>query len=124
MTAKHTFATIALLLAVTQILHGAGTKRGADSAQQTSPIPPPDCWDEWECAGQPYGDATCDGWVNLADLFALKEHFGKSAPWIDPECCADFNHDNYVSLGDLFIIKQYFGTGPYSPSTGNQTCPP
>ncbi|MHC4866999.1 MAG: hypothetical protein ACYTEX_23220 [Planctomycetota bacterium] len=26
------------------------------------------------------GDATCDGSVNPADLFALKAHLGKSAP--------------------------------------------
>jgi subtilisin-like proprotein convertase family protein len=44
------------------------------------------CWDPAECAGQPSGDATCDGNVNLADLLALKAHFGSCAPWTDPEC--------------------------------------
>lgn len=80
------------------------------------------CWDPCECAGQPYGDATCDGMVNLADLFALRSTFGRSRPFSDPVCCADFNHDGYVSLGDLFALKAYFGTGPYSPSTGDQFC--
>jgi hypothetical protein len=38
------------------------------------------CWDAAECAGQPTGDATCDGSVNLADLLALKASFGKTWP--------------------------------------------
>ncbi|MHC4475592.1 MAG: S8 family serine peptidase [Planctomycetota bacterium] len=82
------------------------------------------CWDAGECAGQMSGDATCDGNVNLADLFALKAHFGKSAPWTGPECCADFTQDGSVNLGDLFILKANFGSGPYGPSTTNQNCPP
>jgi hypothetical protein len=85
------------------------------------------CWDICECAGQPYGDATCDGYVgviNLADLFALKAHFGKCAPWLDAECCADFNHDGCVNLAELYILKTNFGTSGYQPSTGTQTCPP
>jgi exo-beta-1,3-glucanase (GH17 family) len=81
------------------------------------------CWDCRECAGQPSGDATCDGSVNLGDLFALKAHFGQCAPWTDPECCADFNQDECVNLGDLFVLKTGFGTSGYSPSTGNQVCP-
>ncbi|MHC4867977.1 MAG: hypothetical protein ACYTEX_28225, partial [Planctomycetota bacterium] len=28
------------------------------------------CWDPLECAGQPFGDSTCNGQVNLGDLFA------------------------------------------------------
>jgi parallel beta-helix repeat protein len=82
------------------------------------------CWEAGECAGQRYGDANCDGVPSLGDLFALKAYFGKGAPWTDPECCADFNHDDSVNLGDLFILKANFGSGPYSPSTGNQNCPP
>jgi probable HAF family extracellular repeat protein len=56
------------------------------------------CWDTAVCAGQPTGDATCDGSVNLADLLALKASFGKSAPWTPPECCADFTQDGSVNL--------------------------
>jgi hypothetical protein len=82
------------------------------------------CWDPAECAGQPSGDATCDGQVNLADLFALKAHFGKSAPWVDPECCADFNQTGSINLADLFALKAGFGTSGYIPSTGSQSCPP
>ncbi|MHC4866126.1 MAG: C10 family peptidase [Planctomycetota bacterium] len=82
-----------------------------------------DCWDLAECTGQPNGDATCDGSVNLADLFALKAHFGKSAPWTPPECCADFTQDGSINLADLFALKAGFGTSGYSPSTGNQDCP-
>jgi hypothetical protein len=81
------------------------------------------CWDPAKCAGQPSGDATCDGNVNLADLFALKAHFGNCAPWTDPECCADFTQDGCVNLGDLFSLKAGFGTGPHSPSTSEQSCP-
>ncbi|MHC4528403.1 MAG: right-handed parallel beta-helix repeat-containing protein [Planctomycetota bacterium] len=82
------------------------------------------CWEAGECAGQRYGDATCDGVPSLADLFALKAYFGKRAPWTDPECCVDFNHDDSVNLADLFILRFNFGSGPYSPSTLNQNCPP
>jgi hypothetical protein len=82
------------------------------------------CWDANECAGQIVGDATCDGSVNLSDLLALKFAFSKSAPWVPPECCADFNHDDSVNLGDLLVLKAGFDTSGYSPSTGNQDCPP
>jgi predicted outer membrane repeat protein len=82
------------------------------------------CWDTAVCAGQSFGDATCDGSVNLADLFALKAHFGKAAPWTPPECCADFTQDGSINLADLFALKAGFGTSGYVPSTGNQGCPP
>jgi hypothetical protein len=81
------------------------------------------CWDPLECAGQPSGDGTCDGNVNLADLFALKMYFGTAAPWTDPQCCSDYNHDNAVNLGDLFVLKMFFGTGPYAPAALDQRCP-
>ncbi|MHC4477022.1 MAG: right-handed parallel beta-helix repeat-containing protein [Planctomycetota bacterium] len=82
------------------------------------------CWDAAECRGQGAGDATCDGNVDLADLFALKAHFAKSAPWTDNECCADFSHDGSVNLADLFALKAGFGSFGHSPSTVNQNCPP
>ncbi|MHC4867052.1 MAG: DUF7901 domain-containing protein, partial [Planctomycetota bacterium] len=75
-----------------------------------------------ECAGHSRGDSTCDGSINLADLFALKAHFGTSAPWTAPECCSDYNNDGSVNLGDLFVLKAGFGTFGYVPSTGNQSC--
>jgi hypothetical protein len=84
----------------------------------------PTCWDASACAGQPYGDATCDGAINLADLFALKIYWAQVAPWVDPECCADFSRDGKVSLADIFELKAGFGTSGYSPSIGNQLCPP
>jgi hypothetical protein len=82
------------------------------------------CRNPDECAGQSNGDATCDGNVNLADLFALKASFGKCAPWTPPECCPDFTQDNCINLADLFTLKAGFGSSGYSPSTGNQNCPP
>ncbi|MHC4864834.1 MAG: hypothetical protein ACYTEX_12160, partial [Planctomycetota bacterium] len=81
------------------------------------------CWDPLECAGQPFGDSTCNGQVNLGDLFALKMYFGSAAPWTDPECCSDYNRDNAVNLGDLFILKMWFGSGPYAPAALDQRCP-
>ncbi|MHC4478758.1 MAG: hypothetical protein ACYTEL_24255 [Planctomycetota bacterium] len=84
----------------------------------------PTCWSAAECAGQSNGDATCDGSINLADLFALKAHFGKCAPWTPPECCADFTQDWCINLADLFALKAGFGTSGYVPSTGSQGCPP
>jgi hypothetical protein len=84
------------------------------------------CWNPASCAGQPYGDATCDGdvgVVNLADLFALKASFGKCAPWTANECCADFTQDGCINLADLYVLKNNFGSTGYSPSTGSQTCP-
>jgi hypothetical protein len=81
------------------------------------------CWDRCECAGQGNGDGTCNGSVDLGDLFALKAYFGKCAPWTPPECCSDYNQSGCIDLGDLFVLKANFGTGPYTPSTGNQNCP-
>jgi hypothetical protein len=89
-----------------------------------SPVVTLACCESLECAGQTSGDATCDGNVNLADLFALKAHFGKGAPWTGNECCTDFSHDGSVNLEDLFTLKAGFGTSDYSPSTGNQNCAP
>jgi hypothetical protein len=80
------------------------------------------CQGPTECAGHGSGDGTCDGNVNLADLFALKVAFGHCSPWIDPHCCSDYNNDECVNLGDLFILKAGFGTTGYVPSTGNQSC--
>lgn len=97
---------------------------GYGGTVEASKSPAPTCWDPAECAGQSYGDATCDGLLSLADVFALKAQFGKSTPWTDIECCADFDHDGAINLGDLFILKANFASGPYSPSTGNQSCPP
>jgi hypothetical protein len=87
-------------------------------------IPPPTCWDNiTQCAGQSRGDGTCSGQINLADLFALKAHFGKCAPWLPSECCSDYNQSGCINLADLFVLKANFGTGPYVPSTLNQNCP-
>jgi hypothetical protein len=82
------------------------------------------CWDLGQCAGRPKGDATCDGSVNLADIFAMKANFGKCAPWTGRQCCADFTRDGCINLTDLFALKAGFGSSGYSPSTGNQICPP
>jgi len=82
------------------------------------------CWDADECGGQPFGDATCDGGVNFADLVALK------ASWLkvkgDPtyNCCADFDHSNGVNFADLVKLKAYWLTGGYIPSSNEQSCPP
>jgi choice-of-anchor C domain-containing protein len=84
------------------------------------------CWDPYECAGQRFGDGTCDGDVgviNLADLIILKMNWGKECPWDENACCADFNHDGAVNLGDLIILKMNWGRTGFTPSTGNQTCP-
>jgi hypothetical protein len=91
-------------------------------------VPVPVCWCATcqlasECAGHSSGDGTCDGQINLADLFALKAAFGASAPWTDPECCSDYNNDQSVNLGDLFVLKAGFGSSGYVPSTGSQSCP-
>ncbi|MHC4500599.1 MAG: hypothetical protein ACYS21_15990 [Planctomycetota bacterium] len=83
------------------------------------------CWDDTECPCQTRGDATCDGGLNLADLFALKAAFGRSAPWVADHCCADFNRDDRVDLADMYILRGWpICFDPPGPSTGNQNCPP
>jgi hypothetical protein len=85
---------------------------------------PPTCWDnDGECGGQPLGDATCDGAINLADLLALKAAWGQAAPWTAPYCCADFNQSGAVNLGDLLILKANWGKSGLTPATKNQACP-
>jgi len=81
------------------------------------------CWLGTECAGQPVGDATCDGAVNLGDLLALKAAWGQAAPWTAPYCCADFNQSGAVNLGDLLILKANWGSSGLLPATKNQICP-
>jgi probable HAF family extracellular repeat protein len=103
---------------------GVGMPPRGDAGHAFLLIPEPTCWDANECAGQPYGDATCDGLINLADLYALKARFSKCAPWQIGECCADFTQSGCVGLDDIFTLKANFGTAGYAPSTGNQTCPP
>lgn len=83
----------------------------------------PTCWVGTECAGQPLGDATCNGAVNLGDLLALKAAWGKAAPWTPPFCCADFNQSGAVNLGDLLILKANWGSSGLLPATNNQSCP-
>jgi hypothetical protein len=83
----------------------------------------PTCWDATECAGQPNGDATCDGQVNLDDLAALKAAWGMSGPYTAPHCCADFTQDDSVNLDDLAALKAGWGTSGYA-NNGNQGCPP
>lgn len=86
------------------------------------------CWTVTECAGQQYGDATCDGKVNLDDLWELKEAFGTTVGGTHGkglgqyDCCTDFNHDGKVNLDDLWELKQGFGTTGYI-YTSNTSCP-
>jgi hypothetical protein len=82
------------------------------------------CWDAGECEGQPFGDANCDGCVNFLDLGMLKNCF--LCVQCDPcyDCCADFNHDEQVDFIDLGILKANLFNCGYSPSMGNQNCPP
>jgi hypothetical protein len=82
------------------------------------------CWDPLECAGQPLGDATCDGTINFADLGPLKISFFKSKGQPGYNCCADFTRDGVVNFADLSPIKINFFTGPHNPATGNLRCPP
>jgi hypothetical protein len=81
------------------------------------------CWDPLECGGQPTGDATCNGSVDLADLFALKAAWGMVGPYTSPFCCADFTQNNSVDLADLFALKAGWGVTGHSPATGSQKCP-
>jgi hypothetical protein len=82
------------------------------------------CWDSTECDGQGSGDATCEGDVDFLDLGALKQAMFTSKGQANYNCCADFNHDDAVDFLDLGILKQNIFTGGYSPSAGNQDCPP
>lgn len=71
----------------------------------------------WSCPGQALGDATGDGNINLADLFALKAAFGKNTGDVGYNPCADFTRDGHINLADLFALKAGFGT------TGLGVCP-
>jgi hypothetical protein len=84
----------------------------------------PTCWDATECAGQPNGDATCDGGVNFADLIALKLSWLKNKGDVDYNCCADFDQSGAVNFADLIRLKLGWLSSGHSPATGNQNCPP
>ncbi len=82
------------------------------------------CWDLIECAGQPFGDSTCDGSVNFADLAALKMGWMKNQGQPGYNCCTDFTQDGSINFQELLILKMYWMTSGYTPSTKNQTCCP
>jgi len=84
----------------------------------------PTCWDVTQCGGQLFGDSTCDGKVNLADLAAMKASFNKNKGTAGYNCCADFNHDTKVNLADLAIMKAHFNITTYTPKNLVQSCPP
>ena len=78
------------------------------------------CWDAVnECAGQLYGDATCDGTVNIDDLRELKDAWGDT-PY---NCTTDFNRDETVNIDDLRVLKDGWGLSGFDPNSLNQTCP-
>jgi hypothetical protein len=83
----------------------------------------PTCWDATECGGQPLGDASCDGNINLVDLFKIKTSWMKSYGETGYNCCANFDHTGSVNLVDLFRIKTNWMTTGHTPATGNQNCP-
>jgi hypothetical protein len=82
------------------------------------------CWHTDACAGQPLGDANCDGEVDFIDLGLMKYSYFTCKGDPDYKCCADFNHDECVGFIDLGILKANFFTAGHSPATGNQDCPP
>lgn len=91
----------------------------------------PECWDALECGGQPQGDFTCDGTVNLADLTAIRNAWGTGhlADTLgtgagEYNCCADSNHDGTVNLSDLTAIRTGWGSGGHTPATAVQYCAP
>ncbi len=81
------------------------------------------CWELGECGGLPYGDATCDGSVNFADLIALKLSWLKSKRQAGYNCCADFDQSGTVNFSDLITLKLGWLKSGYTPVTGNQYCP-
>ena len=62
----------------------------------------PDCWC---CLYQCYGDANCDGKVDLLDFTIFKNSY-LGVTGYDP--CADFNHDGIVDLLDFTIFKNVY----------------
>ena len=71
------------------------------------------CFLCWKCPGQPKGDATNDGQVNLSDLLALKKAWLTTSAGSpngtgtgEYNCCADFNQDGTVNLSDLLVLKK------------------
>ncbi len=84
----------------------------------------PTCWDASECAGQPNGDATCDGGVNFADLIALKLSWLKNKGQPGYNCCTDFDQSGGVNFADLIRLKLGWLSSGHTPATSNQNCPP
>ena len=93
------------------------------------------CWDPAHCPGQPYGDATCDGRINVFDLGVLKGNWLRSytnpgGPDCTPpltcyNCCANFNQDAAgTNVFDLNMLKgNWLSAAWVGQSDGTQTCP-
>jgi len=82
----------------------------------------PTCWDAIECPGQSLGDASCDGSINLVDLFKVKQSWLKAYGQAGYNCCANFDHIGSVNLVDLFRIKTNWLTTGHGGNL-NQNCP-
>jgi len=80
------------------------------------------CWDVTKCPRQTFGDATCDGAVNIADLVALKAAWlAAGPPWVGSKCCSDFTRDHAANIADLVRLKaNWLSTGT---GTLTLTCP-
>ena len=80
------------------------------------------CWDIAHCPGQPSGDATCDGNVNIMDILKVKQGWLKSYGHPSYNCCADFDHGGMINIMDVLKVKQnWLVTGLGGDST--QSCP-
>lgn len=80
------------------------------------------CWDLFHCPGQPLGDATCDGKVNVMDIFKVKQSWLKNFGEVGYNQCADITRDCKVNLMDILKVKQNWlasGLG----GDGTQSCP-
>jgi hypothetical protein len=82
----------------------------------------PTCWEAQDCPGQPLGDATCDGSVNIMDVLKVKTSWLQTYPAAGYNCCADFDHNCSVNIMDILKVKaNWLATG--LGGTGCQDCP-
>lgn len=90
-------------------------------------IPPgPACWN---CPGQPSGDATGDGNVNIFDLLALRSAYGTTSAGSPHgtgpgqyNCCADFGQNGSINIFDLLTLRANYGTTGLG-ACSDKSCP-
>lgn len=106
------------------VVNEDGSSPGITGGSCSISFYPNTCWNDANCPGQKFGDATCDGSINYSDFFAFRTSLWKCKGVAGYNCCGDFDRSGCVNYADFFIFRSHLWDVGYLPVTGTQSCPP